>query len=111
MRDKNLTTRRAFLKGMGLLGIAAPLISTTGCGGSDKDDGKVEAFKLSARGRNACNACKAHARNKIFQTSIIAGAHRAHAGCKCRIKVVRIPDADAKKYFAQFPYYDRRSTV
>ena len=102
-------SRRTFLKGLGLIGIATPLLSTPGCGGND--DGKVDAFKLSARGMSACNACRAHARNKIFQTAVIADAHRAHAGCNCKIKTVRIPAADAQLYFADFPYYDRRSAV
>lgn len=110
MRSKSIT-RRSFLKGLGLIGVAGPLLSSTGCGGGGDDDGKVDAFKLSARGRSACNACKSHARNKLFQTAVIADAHRAHAGCHCKVKLVRITAADAQKYFAEFPYYDRRSTV
>lgn len=105
-------TRRAFLKCLGLLGITASTVSTTGCGGgSKKNDGKVEAFKLSARGRSACNACASHARNKIFQTAAVADAHRAHPGCTCAVKAVRIPVAEAQLYFAEFPYFDRRSAV
>lgn len=113
-------TRRAFLRALGLLGLAAPLLSMTGCGAGDgksgstggtgSDPNKVDAFKLSARGLKACKACRAHARNKIFATAIIADAHRAHSGCDCKIKLVRISKADAQRYFADFPYHDRRST-
>lgn len=107
-------TRRAFIRALGMVGLAAPLISMIGCGNSDSsgssnDPNKVDAFKLSARGLKACKACREHARNKIFLSAAIADAHRAHSGCDCKVKLVRISKTDADKYFSDFPYYDRRS--
>jgi|GEM_PF-4978914 len=113
-KKNNQVSRRSFLKSLGLAGAAVPLVVMTGCGGDNDDEGddndpnKVDAFKLSARDTGACNACKKHARFKIFSTAVIADAHRAHAGCKCTVKRVRISAADAQRYFADFPYYDRR---
>ena len=33
-----------------------------------------------------CNACLAHAENKLFATAKAANEHRAHAGCRCGVK-------------------------
>lgn len=103
---------------LGLAGVAVPLLSVAGCGGGDDDEGggdddpgKVDAYKLSPDGQTTCNACKKHARNKLFTTAVIADAHRAHPGCNCKVKKVRIPAADAARFFRDFPYYDKRSAV
>jgi hypothetical protein len=38
-----------------------------------------------ARHRCSCNACKAHARNRIFPTKKAADGNRAHVGCNCGV--------------------------
>ena len=104
-------SRRVFLRLLAMAGLAVPVISMAGCDknqSASRNDGKVDAFKLSSRGRNACNACRNHARYKIFSSAKAADTHRAHAGCKCAIKLVRIPKVEAGQYFAEFPYHDRR---
>jgi dihydroorotase-like cyclic amidohydrolase len=114
MKDGTMT-RRAFVRKLGRLSVAAPLVSMIGCeeddssGKDTNDSGKVDAFKLSQRGRPSCNACREHARYKLFASAAIADTHRAHAGCNCAIKLVRISKEDAQRYFAEFPYYDRRT--
>lgn len=37
------------------------------------------------RHRCSCNACKAHARNRLFPTREAADRNRAHTGCNCGI--------------------------
>lgn len=34
----------------------------------------------------ACNACQAHAKNKLFASKEAAKQHRAHPGCRCGVK-------------------------
>ncbi len=112
-----LLSRKAFLKLLGLLGLAGPAVLATGCGsdggggGTPADVTKVEAFKLSRRKQASCRACANHARNKVFDTQAAADANRAHPGCNCRIKVVRIPRDEAAGFFADGPVYDRRSSA
>lgn len=44
-------------------------------------------FRLSTRNTRTCNACRQHARHKIFETFFIADSNRAHPGCNCPIIV------------------------
>lgn len=117
MRVRTLT-RKSFLRALAALGILGTGAFGGGCGSGDEgggsppppDGARLQAFKLSTRGRHGCNACTHHARFKLFQTSAAADAHRAHAGCDCAVKAVMISAADAATYFAQGPIYDRRSS-
>jgi hypothetical protein len=96
-------TRRKFLRILGILGIAVPATSLMGC------DIRANVYKLSTDGRSACKACRNHAHYKIFKSAEIANSHRAHPGCNCKIKLIRVPREEAGRYFAAFPYYDRRT--
>jgi len=99
-----------------MLGLAVPVLSMVGC--DDETDnsaapppGKVNAFKLSRNGQSACRACKLHARYKLFVSRDAADTHRAHRGCNCVIKQVRISTGDADRYFANSQVYDRRTAT
>jgi hypothetical protein len=110
-------TRKTFLKILGWISLAGPVLLSSACGGGGGSgdpggDGaapqKVDAFKLSTRGRDSCKACKNHANFKLFKTRTAADINRAHAGCNCVIKVYPILVSDADIYFARSPIYDRR---
>jgi hypothetical protein len=113
-------TRKSFLRVVAALGILGVTALQTGCGSSGGGDGgghepppvdggRVRAFKLSSRGKKGCKACTNHARYKLFETAAAADANRAHGGCDCTVKAVTISTADADRYFAQAPVYDRRA--
>jgi hypothetical protein len=109
-------TRKTFLKILGWIGLAGPFLLTSACsggsggdaGGSGADAQEVEVFKLSTRGRHACTACRNHAKYKLFETRTAADGNRAHPGCNCLIKPIRIPGSDAETFFARSPVYDSR---
>ena len=107
-------TRKAFLKLLMVLGLAGTAPGLAACGGSSGGNGgggnqaTTGAFRLSRRGQAACNACRQHADNKLFANAAAADSHRAHAGCNCRIKPIRITAAEFKRFFATDPVYDRR---
>ena len=106
-------TRKAFLKLLMALGIASAAPGLAACGGGSGGNGGANqsttgAFRLSRRGQSACTACRQHAANKLFATAAAAASNRAHLGCDCRIKPIRISSADFKRFFAADPVYDRR---
>jgi len=112
-------TRKTFLKILGWIGLAGPFLLTSACGGGSGGDAggggaesqKVEAFKLSTRGRHSCTACRNHAKYKLFETTTAADGNRAHSGCDCVIKRIFIRVSDAETYFARSPVYDSRRKV
>jgi len=59
-----------------------------------EDELKVAVYKLSTRKLHACKACHGHATNMRFATADEADATRAHPGCNCKIKPVKITDAE-----------------
>ncbi len=50
-------------------------------------------FRLSTRNTRTCNACRQHARHKIFETFFVADTNRAHPGCNCPITFQSITSA------------------
>ena len=59
----------------------------------------VGTFRLSTRGMDVCQACKAHAAHKYFRTRQLI--HRAHHGCNCRILKQRISQKTWNRYFVR----------
>jgi hypothetical protein len=90
--------RREFL-GTAVAGVATVAVGgsglLSGCAGSSgagnpaQPLGSAETantFQLSTRHiRRACNACQAHAHNRLYTSREAADADRAHPGCRCEI--------------------------
>ncbi len=53
------------------------------CGPREFEDPKGTVVKSG--GCPACNACKHHAKNKLFSSADAADARRAHKGCLCTV--------------------------
>ena len=89
--DSGPTLSRRLLLGAGgatLVGLAWP--GTAGTAGAADT---VQTFSLDptvggtcvSPGCSVCNACLAHAANKLFATEAAAQAGRAHPGCRCAV--------------------------
>jgi hypothetical protein len=62
-----------------------------------------------APGCSVCNACLAHAANKIFETIAAAEASRAHPGCLCTVVPgLTVAQTIADQLFTAGPVVDRR---
>jgi hypothetical protein len=102
--------RRALLRGVAALGAAAAatLVPTEAEAhhapskkpkGRPRRHGTVLVFRFQTRNTQACNACKTHARYKVFKTHAAADAHRAHKGCHCPVSKQEIALRDHLRLF------------
>jgi hypothetical protein len=90
--------RRSVLRGLVLLGGVAFLAPKALFSLRARAAG-TPAFRLSTRGQDACNACKAHAAHRYYETKADADADRAHKGCNCKIVEHKLDPAVLASYF------------
>ena len=123
--DNRAVTRRGFLRLGAATAVAAGAVATLGSGTAfaQTDGGDaVQTLQLDPTGGGsscrhghgngtcaACNACKGHAKNKVFRTSDAADANRAHTGCRCAVvKGQTLPTPIADAVFGKSDVVDRR---
>lgn len=106
--------RRRFLRAGGVAGSALvlgqrwPQVAGAAPGTGRGRSTKV-AFRLSARGRPSCNACRAHNANRFYATVAAADQDRPHAGCNCSILPHPLHVRDWIRYFQPRGRGSRRS--
>jgi len=92
------TTRRNLLAASGA---ALALGVLAGCGGGpgQEQDGPVEIFALSGRGRRISNAAKKHNANKRFVSFALADANHAHPGDTSQVVSLMVSRAEFRRLF------------
>ena len=91
------TTRRRFLA---TGGAALAIGVLAGCGGGQgQQDGPVEIFALSGRGRRISNAAKKHNANKRFVSFALADANHAHPGDTSQVVSLMVSRAEFRRLF------------
>jgi hypothetical protein len=88
-----LVARRVVLARAAAVFAALPAAPAVAAHNTNDNKKTLKAFHLvtgcKAHGGCACNACQAHAANKLFasQTHIV----RAHIGCNCKVEKLDLP--------------------
>jgi hypothetical protein len=103
-REETRFDRRAALGAFAAVGVAA--IGFPGLAGAASG---VTVYRLDAvhrqgpggysKGCAGCNACRNHARNKVFATRKAADAGRAHTNCNCRVIKTSISPRTYARFF------------
>jgi hypothetical protein len=78
-------SRREFFVRTGTAAAATAAAVALGAGpafGQDTKGDTLPTYALEPNG-GACNACRQHAKNKVFGTNDAAERFRAHKGCRC----------------------------
>jgi hypothetical protein len=91
-------SRRSFLVAGGAFAALA-LTTCGGGGGGGSDDGPVQVFALSGRGRRISNAAKSHNANKRFQFAWVAETERAHAGDTSFVVPLTVSASEFRRLF------------
>ena len=99
--DGGRISRKQFLQALGLLAGAGAVACGGGFGGPPglAAPDVFTVYKFSTRGRHACRACANHARNKLFATPEAAYARRAHDGCNCLVRTLRVGKEQFDEWF------------
>ena len=93
--------RRQFIKLSGAVAATAFIGISCDGGGSSKtnDEGTIEVYRLSLRGRRGSNAAKSHNANMLFLTPEAADQNRAHPGDNSRIVSVVLSEQKFNELF------------
>jgi hypothetical protein len=81
-------SRRAFLRRGATVAVAGTAVAVFGsnavAGAQETKEPTAPTFTLTPNG-GACNACRQHAKNKVFRSDKAADTYRAHKGCHCTV--------------------------
>lgn len=113
--------RRKFLEWMAALGVsisALPLFSCAGDSPGEQAEEEVTTvdntasqtqtvFRFQTRKARTCNACRMHARYKVFLDETTADNNRAHSGCNCRIVTQEV----AEEYYDNITSFEVNGVI